>query len=174
MDNQNFTKDSGSQLYDGSITVRRAKIEDLDAVIELAGETIVYSISPYRNIIPELAKTYRKNDLHTLHQMFDSPNLGVFIAETLEGVFVGHIIMVVNLTDSLTGEIISMVVDLSVKKEYWGSKAAELLCQQAEVFARENRMQYVELGVTTSNKRALRFYEKMGYMEERKRMIKQI
>ena len=174
MDNQNFTNAPGSKLYDIPITVRRAKIEDLDAVIELASETIVYSISPYRYIIPELAKTYRKNDLRTLRQMFDSPNLGIFVAETQEGEFVGHIIMVVNLTDSLIGEIISMIVDISVKKEYWGSKAGELLCKQAEAFARGNEMKYIELGVTTSNKRALRFYEKMGYLEERKRMIKQI
>lgn len=156
------------------VTIRPASLNDLDAVIDLASEMIIYSISPLRDIPIELVKNYRKQDLTMLHQVFGSPNLGVFIAEDKKGEFIGHIIIVAHIHDSLTGEVQAMIVDLSVKERYWGTTVASLLCAKAEEFARENGMYFLELGVTSINKRAVRFYEKMGFAEERKRMIKRI
>lgn len=154
--------------------LRRATLRDLGAVIDLASESIVYSISPLRVILPEAAKQFRRNDLDNLRQLLDSPNLGFFVAETSNSEFVGHVIVVTHLKNSLTGEVEAMIVDISVKEEYWGSGVAVTLCNKAEEFARDQGMPYLELGVTSNNTRAIRFYEKAGFLEERKRMLKRL
>ncbi len=51
-----------------------------------------------------------------------------------------------------------------VKKAFHGQKVGQMLYEKAMQLARESAVQYVWLGVWENNQRALRFYEKNGFV----------
>ncbi len=52
-----------------------------------------------------------------------------------------------------------------VLKEFHGKKVGQLLFEKALVLAREQRIEFVWLGVWEKNPRAIRFYEKNGFFQ---------
>lgn len=155
-----------------NVTLRRARPDDLDRIIELAVEMVVHSVSPMRLIAPDEVRTFRLRDIQSIREALALPTVGVFVAEGRAGEFLGHVIVVAGNQESSTGEAQGWIFDLSIREEYWGLGIGKILMAEAERFAREQGLRYVGLGVTTSNERALRFYESLGYLEERKRMLK--
>ena len=51
-----------------------------------------------------------------------------------------------------------------VRKEYHGKEVGQLLCNKALEIARQKNVDYVWLGVWEDNPRAIRFYEKNGFI----------
>jgi ribosomal protein S18 acetylase RimI-like enzyme len=156
------------------ITIRKSETEDIDKVVELAVEMVVHSLSPFRDTPSEEVRDFRKKDLTVLRDAFRYDHVGIFIAEDEEKEMLGHVIVVSGDIESSTGERQGWVFDLSVKKEYWRSGVGRKLMEKAEDFIKSNGLSYIGMGVTTSNEQAVRFYEGLGYKEERKRMIKKI
>lgn len=153
--------------------IRRGHAGDLPQVIELAVDMVVHSISPFREISPDLVKEFRRRDLAALTDAIQQPHVAIFVAEEEESRdFLGHVIIVCGYTESSTGESQGWIFDLSVVPGSWSAGIGQALMAHAENFSRERGFKYIGLGVTTSNERAVRFYERMGYAEERKRMIK--
>jgi ribosomal protein S18 acetylase RimI-like enzyme len=152
--------------------IRKAEAKDLDNIIDLATNLVWCSTSPFRNVDPEKVKFYRREDLVAMKQHVTSSLMGIFVAETLEGKFLGHVISMVGNEESSTGEVQGYVFDLSIIEECQGLGIGKKLMETAEEFCRKGGMKYVCLNVTTSNEKAVKFYERIGYSEERKRMIK--
>jgi len=159
---------------DMEITIRKAREEDIARVVDLAVEMVVHSLSPFRDTPREEIREFRRKDLVVLRDAFRYDHVGIFIAEDRNKNFIGHVIVVSGDIESSTGERQGWVFDLSVKKEYWRLGVGKRLMAQAESFVRENGLSYLGMGVTTSNQQAVRFYEGLGYKEERKRMIKKL
>jgi ribosomal protein S18 acetylase RimI-like enzyme len=154
-------------------SIRRAHVADLPQVIDLAVDMVVHSVSPYREISPDQVKEFRRRDLGALNDAIHQPHVGIFLAEEEgSGRFLGHVIIVCGYTESSTGESQGWIFDLSVVPEAWSGGIGQDLMRRAEAFSRERGFKYIGLGVTSANARAVGFYEKMGYEEERKRMIK--
>jgi len=147
---------------------------DVPNMIELAVEMMPLSVSPFRDVTTEEMKVYRRNDMFYLTELMKKNYFGVYVAEDSQKQFLGHVIVGCQQMESSTGEMQGWIFDISVKKEYWGSGIAEQLMKTAEEFTRDFGHKYLGLGVTTSNARAVRFYEKIGFQEERKRMIKKL
>lgn len=152
--------------------IRKADAKDLDNVIDLAVDMARCSTSPFRSVDPDKVNYYRREDLKAMKQHILSPMVGIFVAETLDGKFLGHVISMVGNEESSTGETQGYVFDLSVIKECQGLGIGKKLMETAEDFCKKGGMKYVCLNVTTSNESAVKFYERIGYAEERKRMIK--
>lgn len=152
--------------------IRPAKKEDISNVIDLAVETVDHSTSPFRDVDPQQVKNYRRKDLQSLYYTFESKNILILIAEDLKGNFLGHVITMVNYTESTTGEAQGYIFDLSVVKKYRGLGIGRNLMDNAEEFCQKAGMKYVCLNVTSSNRGAVEFYRNLNYSEERKRMIK--
>ncbi|HEY4001145.1 MAG TPA: GNAT family N-acetyltransferase [Candidatus Xenobia bacterium] len=157
-----------------NLTYRRATMDDLDAIVELAVDAVVHSVSPFRDIDNNGVREFRRKDLNTLSEAMKQPHVGVFVAEDEAKVLVGHVIVVCGYMESSTGEMQGWVFDLSVKQELWSKGIGQRLMEEAERFTKEQGYVYLGLGVTTANDRAVRFYEKLGFAEERKRMIKRL
>ena len=51
---------------------------------------------------------------------------------------------------------------------------ARRLLERAEDFVMARGLRFLGLGVTSANKRALAFYERLGYQEERKQLVKRL
>jgi ribosomal protein S18 acetylase RimI-like enzyme len=153
-------------------TIRRATPKDLDAIVNLAVDMVVHSISPQRSISPDTVREFRRKDLVALNDAVHQPHVGLFIAEDKDGNLLGHVVVVCGYTESSTGEAQGWIFDLSVLPDLWGHGIGQALMQRAEAFTRERGFKYLGLGVTTANSRAVQFYERLGFLEERKRMLK--
>jgi ribosomal protein S18 acetylase RimI-like enzyme len=154
-------------------TIRRAtSADDVQKVIDLAVEMVVHSLSPFRDTSQDEIRQFRRTDLAVLKNAERYDNIGIFIAEDDEKRFIGHVIVVSGDIETSTGEKQGWVFDLSVKEEHWKSGIGKALMEEAETFVKDQGLKYLGMGVTTSNERAVRFYERCGYSEERKRMIK--
>jgi ribosomal protein S18 acetylase RimI-like enzyme len=155
-------------------TIRRAGVADLPRVIDLATDMVVHSISPFREIPAAEVQAFRRKDLAALNEAILQPQVGLFVAESSdeERRFLGHVIIVCGYMESSTGESQGWIFDLSVIPECWSLGVGRNLMQTAEEFCVSLGFKYLGLGVTTANERAVQFYERLGYVEERKRMIK--
>lgn len=154
-------------------TIRAARVEDLPKVVDLAVDAVSHSISPFREIPPTEVQEFRRRDLMALNDAIHQPHVGIFMAEEEgSGRFLGHVVIVCGYTESSTGESQGWIFDLAVVPDAWSGGVGQALMRRAEDFSRSRGFKYIGLGVTTANERAVRFYERMGYAEERKRMIK--
>ncbi|MHB2015792.1 MAG: GNAT family N-acetyltransferase [Candidatus Xenobia bacterium] len=156
------------------VTIRKATPDDLPKIIELAVEMVVHSVSPFREIDELGVREFRRRDLSTLGEAMKQANVGVFMAEDDKQRFLGHVIVVCGYMESSTGETQGWVFDLSVQRDCWDKGIGRLLMEEAESFTLSQGYQYLGLGVTSANARAVGFYERLGFLEERKRMIKKI
>lgn len=156
-----------------SITYRRATASDVPGIVELATEMVLHSVSPFRPVAAEQVKQYRREDLQTLADILELDHSGVFVAEA-EGRLIGHIIVVAHQKDSSSGTAQAWIYDVSVEPGYWSKGVGKTLMQWAEMFAREQGMGAIGLGVTLNNQRALGFYLGLGYHQERVQMVKNL
>ncbi|MCL5774125.1 MAG: GNAT family N-acetyltransferase [Firmicutes bacterium] len=154
--------------------VRRTVKEDIPKIKQLAVETVKFSISSLREKSIEECKEFRKKDLENLENLISFPNFGAFIAETGDGEFAGHCFIMSGAIDTSTGEKQAWIYDLAVVEEHRGKGAGKMLLLEAEKFAAETGMEYVGLSVTSENQSAVYFYESMGYLEERKQILKKL
>jgi ribosomal protein S18 acetylase RimI-like enzyme len=154
--------------------IRKATVDDIPNIIELATKLVVHSISPFRDIPADKVMEYRKDDMKGLYQSLTNPTIGIFIAENEDKEFIGHVITMVDYLESSTGDRQGYIFDLSVKNEYQRLGIGKNLMDVAEEFCSIGGMKYICLNVTSGNVKAVNFYQKIGYGEERKRMIKVI
>jgi ribosomal protein S18 acetylase RimI-like enzyme len=156
------------------IQVRPAALADVPDIIDLAVEMVAWSVSPHRDVDLEQVRSFRRHDLQTLYDVVGQPHAGIFVAEDARGRFVGHVLVLASQHESSTGEPQGWVFDLSVRRDWWGRGVGRVLMQRAERFAGERGLRYLGLGVTASNRRAVAFYEALGFAEERKQFIKRL
>ena len=156
------------------IIIRPAQPKDIPLIVELASECVIASISPMRDILPSQVKEYRRKDLDSLNFWFQTEQEGIiFVAETKEGKFCGHIIVVVGNMDTLQVKQ-GWIIDLSVKSSFRKQGVGKSLMMAAEEWLIKNKIKWAVLGVTTANKTAVDFYHKLGYKTEYLQLIKKL
>ena len=156
------------------ITIRKATIEDLPGIIELASEAIVHSISPYRSAKKEDAVGYRRKDLKELeYWAFNNMGGYIFVAEGENKEICGHVIMAMGKLD-VTGQNIGWILDITVGPNFRGTGISQKLHEVAEALLEENKVGGICLTVTSSNKRAVNFYKKLNYKEEHVQLVKML
>lgn len=155
------------------MTIRPATAEDVDGIIDLATEMVLHSVSPFRSVAADQVQHYRREDLQSLRDILGVDHSGLFVAE-VEDKLVGHIIVVAHQRDSSTGTAQAWIYDVSVKPGLWGKGIGQALMARAEEFARHCGMSAIGLGVTMANHRAVEFYDRLGYQQERVQMVKNL
>ena len=155
--------------------IRPAEESDIPAIVELAVELVLESRSPYREGISDnQIQEFRRRNFDHLQTVLELPEGGLFVAVDEGDRHLGHILLLGNQTDSVTEAKQAWVYDVSVKREWWGRGVGRRLMERGEEFARHLGLEYVGLGVTSANSRAVGFYEDQGYHVERVQMIKKI
>ena len=158
-----------------SYRIREATSSDLPRIIDLAVDMVLFSISPLRDFDAEAVRQYRRTDLRALEEVMGSDQTSVLVADDEnDGRLLGHVIVATRNQESSSGTAQAWVFDLSVRPDHWGTGLAQALMARAEIFARSLGMTHIGLGVTLSNERALRFYQRLGYQEERVQMVKRL
>ncbi len=156
-------------------TIRAADHADLPAIVELAVEYVVKSRSPLRPEVTDgVVRAFRRDNFEHLSMILDVPEGGLFLAEDADGKYIGHILLLVNQTDTVSGVRQAWVYDVTVREEWWGKGIGRALMARGELFAREAGHVYIGLGVTSANQRAVEFYRELGYEVERIQMLKRL
>ncbi len=157
------------------VIIRRAAKEDLGKMIDLAAASVDSSIPPSRDVSPETVRAARIADLESsLPQLLPMSHMGLFVAEDENGVFLGHVMGYLGDTESVTGERQGWIFDMSVVEKYRGMGVGTQLMNHFVDFVRKAGFQFVGLLVTSANDKAVSFYERLGFVEERKRMAKRL
>ena len=153
------------------LSIRYAKAADIPAVIKLAEDSVQYSKSPFREVSDSEVRQYRRDDLEILNQIIEDPNFVILMVYDGQR-FVAHALIQLNHKDSATGMLQAWIYDVSVVQDYWHRGVGRFLMQKAEELARQQKLGAVGLGVTLSNERAVNFYRRLGFIEERIQMVK--
>ncbi len=160
-----------SQTY----SIRVAQVGDIEDILTLAVKMVLASRSDLRPEVSDLAiLEARRRNLDQLAAILDLPEGGLFVAVDEQGSLIGHVILMGNNIDSVSEVPQAWVYDLSVRPDWWGRGVARGLMARAEGFARSLGLEWIGLGVTRANQRALHFYEELGYAVERVQMVKRL
>lgn len=141
----------------------------------MAVELVLESRSPFREGIPdENIQEFRRRNFEQLESVLELPEGGLFVAVDEAGAHIGHILLLGNHTDSVTEIQQAWVYDVSVEPAWQGRGVGRSLMAKGEEFARGLGLDYIGLGVTAANEKAVSFYRKLDYSVERVQMVKKL
>jgi ribosomal protein S18 acetylase RimI-like enzyme len=135
-----------------SIIVRTVESKDINQLTDLMYQ---YIVDFYKRPRPLIEK------VHNLIDTLLKKDQGIqFIAEK-EGEFLGFATLYFSFSTTKAAKI-TIMNDLFVVEKARGTGVAEQLFKSCERFSKENGYAHMSLVTASDNKRAQRFYEKMG------------
>ncbi len=155
--------------------IRPGVAADWPAIIELAfaREAITAQLTPHRDWTVEDVLAIRRQIVEAWRDRLNEAKIhAVFIAEGGPDCRVVGYVMI-TVAESPAGRQ-GWVMELGVDKALWSHGIGTALLQKAEEFCRSHGAKYIGLGVSSGNERALHLYDKMGYHEERRHLVKRL
>ena len=140
--------------------IREACVDDIDnnlLNLYIAGFNMHYNNR--KDVFPDL--DYDKLKCNFL-KMFDEENKKIFVVEE-DSIIVGFIVLEIRERKNKTIWVDELYVDDNYRKKGYGKK----LMDYAYAFAKENACARVELNCWTFNEGANKFYNNLGYIEQR-------
>ena len=152
----------------GPMTIRRATLADLDAIVSLVPRLVAFGPPPWRD--PEAMRaTDQKVIRAALESRSEDP---IVLVALLNGENVAGLIHLHSETDYYTESKHGHVADLVVAGPYEGRGIGRRLLAHAEEWARARGYEWLTISVFRENARALRTYERAGFKEDRVRLLK--
>jgi ribosomal protein S18 acetylase RimI-like enzyme len=150
----------------------KVSINDIDKLREIGKMTFAETFSSDNS--EENMMEYLENGFSTekLKTELTDKNAEFYFAE-FDGKVIGY--LKVNVGQSQTEIKIKNALEIEriyVLKEFHGKKVGQILYEKALQLAKEKKVEYVWLGVWEQNPRAIRFYEKNGFVEFDKHIFK--
>ncbi len=156
-------------------SIRPGTFEDIERVANLAVDLVVESRSQLRPEVPDAdIRAARRKNFEQLESVMGHPECGVFIAVSEAREFIGHILLLGNNVDAVADIRQAWIYDVSVRRDWWGQGVGRALMAAGEQFAQDLGLEWIGLGVTLGNSRAVGFYEELGYQRERVQMVKRL
>ncbi|WP_407307393.1 GNAT family N-acetyltransferase [Desulfosporosinus sp. SB140] len=165
--------------------VRQGNHRDWPFMYRLGKINIPDSASPWREQPMEETLKYRETVLKGFWTWIQQTGSIVFIAEASEEErsggastdsgkeqSIGYLVLHPSSREELTGVLQGWVMDFGVLPEWRGKGIGKELLKAAEDYCRQHEVSYLGLAVSSHNLTALRLYEKAGFAEERKIMVK--
>ncbi|WP_088187703.1 GNAT family N-acetyltransferase [Desulfosporosinus sp. FKA] len=166
--------------------VRQGSIRDWPFIYSLGKINIPDSASPWRKQPLEETLKYREAVLKGFWTWIQQTGSIVFIAEATAEEFsdntpmtepdgnqsLGYLVLHPSSREELTGVYQGWIMDFGVLPEWRGQKIGEKLLKAAEDYCRQHDIAYLGLACSSHNIPALHLYEKSGFVEERKIMVK--
>tara|TARA_R110002020_G_scaffold156218_1_gene338025 strand:+ start:50817 stop:51344 length:528 start_codon:yes stop_codon:yes gene_type:complete len=154
------------------MTIRKVNIQDIEKLKEIGKLTFAETFSSENS--EEDMREYLEEGFSTekLKTELTDKNAEFFFAE-LDDKVIGY--LKVNFGQSQTelkDENALEIERIYVLKEFHGKKVGQILYDKAIELAKEKSADYVWLGVWEQNPRAIRFYEKNGFIAFDKHLFK--
>lgn len=148
-----------------NITVRLTSIEDLDELQKIGRLTFAETFASENS--EENMREYLENGFSReklTAELYD-PNAEIYFAVAEERV-IGYLKVNVGSSQTEMKDENSLEIErIYVLSEFHGKKVGQLLYEKALELAKAKHMRYVWLGVWEHNSRAIRFYEKNGFVQ---------
>lgn len=154
-----------------NVKIRKAKTSDLNEVaIMQTSQNLIHNkfdhkiYSPVKNFEKKWVKLAKKklNKNHLLLVAEDKKSIIGFI----HGDIRGHSLRLINQHGHIN--------DIYIKEDYRNKKIGAKLTNRLMEWFRSKRLSYVELSVSSKNKTAIKFYNKIGFREYEKVLKKDI
>lgn len=154
------------------ITLRKISINDLVTLQEISRQTFQETFAAYNSA--ENMKSYLEDTLsiEKLRAELQDENSAFYFAEQDEQV-IGY--LKINFGAAQTELKDSQALEIEriyVSKDFHGKSVGQSLYDKAIEIAKEKASEYVWLGVWEKNPRAIRFYQKNGFVEFDKHLFK--
>lgn len=146
------------------MNIRKVNIHDLESLKDLSRLTFVETYGSENT--EENMRDYLGNEFSSekLTKELTDQNVEFYFAE-LNGKLIGYLKLNVGQSQTEIKDEDGLEIErIYVIKEFHGKKVGQALCNKAIELAKERNLQYVWLGVWTENPRAIRFYEKNGFV----------
>ena len=167
--------DAYISLRGDSMQIRQGDVRDWPFIYALSKVVIPSSISPWRLQPMEETIKYRDKILKGFWSWIQQTDSKVFIAEEIDEkdpIKLGYLVLYPGSIEELTGLNQAWVMDFAVLSSYRGCGIGAALLEAAEKFCCDSGIVYLGLAVSSHNYKALQLYEKVGFAEERKLMVK--
>lgn len=147
-----------------TITIERVKPADIDTLQAISKQTFVETFAPHnseQNMIRYLNESFSRQRLAA---EISNESSEFYFARSGNGV-VGYLKLNSGASQTEIREHHGIEIErIYVVQEYHGKRVGQLLYEWALQIARDGKFRYVWLGVWEHNKRAIRFYEKNGFV----------
>jgi diamine N-acetyltransferase len=154
------------------VIIRKAALADAELIRQIAQQTFSETFSEMNS--GENMQKYLDEDLsiQKIREELQNKNSEFYYAENAEKV-IGY--LKINFGSSQTEVKDNNAIEIEriyVLKEFHGKNVGNLLYDKAVEIAENNNVNYIWLGVWEKNPRAIRFYQKNGFVEFDKHIFK--
>ena len=146
------------------IVVNKASINDLESVKRIGRETFFETFAESNSEDDMKAYLDKNFSDSKLTEELNNPDSDFFIAwEGKEAI--GYLKLNTAKAQTEFQNAVSIEIErIYVKQEYHGKKVGQLLYEKALEIARQMKKEFIWLGVWEENPKAIRFYEKNGFV----------
>ena len=159
------------EITQDEIRIRLATAGDIPFVQSLAERFALAGTPPWRD--PAQMWQFHRRSMQEVSSAISNPDDLVLIAEDSRGLRLGFL-HVTRIPDFFTGEQQGYVSAVAVSEQAEGKGVARALMERAEAWARECGFRILALDVFASNTHARLFYQRLGYVEETLKLIKEL
>jgi hypothetical protein len=146
------------------IEIKRISSNDVVALQNISSQTFIETFATVNT--PENMTSYLTEEfsLEKLSSELINPNIEYYFARIGEEV-IGYLKLNIGRAQKeLQNENSLEIERIYVSKEYLGKQVGQLLLGKAIAIANDKKLDFVWLGVWEKNQRAIRFYEKNGFV----------
>jgi len=137
---------------DDKITVRKAKVDDTEAMVGLLSE--LFTIEDDFSIDPQ-------KQLHALHVLLQDADATLLVAE-ISGCVIGMVSMQ-SLISTVTGGKVGLIEDMIISEDFRHKGVGTLLLSAMIDVSQQLGFQRLSLGADRRNDSALAFYRTFGF-----------
>lgn len=148
-----------------AIEIRKATFNDLEAIQNISIQTFTETFAAVNT--PENIANYIKDSFNSEQLASELNNLdSQFYLATASNEVVGY--LKINFGDAQTEMINKNALEVHriyVSQAFHGKNVGQLLIDEVKKIAQQTNVEFIWLGVWEENHRALRFYNKNGFIE---------
>lgn len=155
-----------------NITIQKATINDIEQLQNISRKTFTETFSSSNT--EENMQKYLEQEF-SIEKLSDELNNknSIFYFALLENIVIGYLKINFGISQTeLKDEKAIEIERIYVLKEFHGKKVGQILYEKAIEIAQQKNAAYIWLGVWEENPRAIRFYQKNGFVEFDKHIFK--
>ena len=148
-----------------SITIKKIGVNEIESLQKISKQTFIEAFSEENNEEDMSAYLEESLSMIKLREELTNPESQFYFA-TLDNQLIGYLKLNFGSAQTELKEEYGVELErIYVLKEFYGKKAGQILYAKALEIAQARNAQYLWLGVWEKNLRAIRFYQKNGFVE---------
>lgn len=141
--------------------IRKAKIKDLEDVIELSYESAIYhkKLTLYYDTSKDVKEVLTKS----LKKNIYSSNSCIFIAEENNKIIGYLLAFKINRSEMFKVKKAGLIADVFIERDYRRKGIGDKIVEECFNWFKKDKISFVEINVEFSNRQAMNFWNKKGF-----------